>query len=267
MTQSPDFWSGRRAIITGASSGIGAAIARELASQGASVVLGGRDLIALDRVAAACIEDGGQVEAVVGDVTAREVQERLVERAIERFGGLDLLVNNAGVSMNARFAELDEEVLREIFEVNFFAAASLTRLAIPELIASRGAILVISSLVGLVATPTRSAYAASKHALHGLFDALRIELRRHGVTVTLVCPGLVATAIRQRALGADGRQQGFDDAAGRRMLSAEAVARASLRATARGKRRLLLGAETTLARALSICCPSVLEAILARAGR
>lgn len=259
-------WAGARAVVTGASSGIGAAIARELAAVGARLLLTGRDLAALDRVAASC-EKAGDIETVAGDLTAAEVQEEIVARAVGAFDGLDLLVNNAGISMNARFAELDEDVLREIFEINFFAAASLTHLALPELIRSRGAIVVMSSVVGLVGTPTRSAYAASKHALHGLFDALRAELRPHGVTVTVVCPGFVATPIRERALRGDGTPQGFDDAAGRRMLSPERVARATLRAAARGRRRLLLGRETRLARVLSLLAPGLLDALLARAGR
>lgn len=259
-------WEGARAIVTGASSGIGAAIARQLAAAGARLVITGRSLPALDRVAHQCM-GSADLATVAGDLTAAAVQEEVVGRAVAAFGGIDLLVNNAGVSMNAPFAELDEEVLREIFEINFFAAAALTRLALPELVRSHGAVVVMSSVVGLVATPTRSAYAASKHALHGLFDAIRAEVRRHGVTVTIVCPGFVATPIRERALRADGTPQGFDDAAGRRMLSPERVARATLRAAARGQRRLLLGRETRLARALSLLAPGVLDALLARAGR
>lgn len=259
-------WAGTRAIVTGASSGIGAAIAEELAAAGARLVITGRDLAALDGVAARCTRAADLV-TVAGDLTAAEVQEAVVAQAVTAFDGVDLLVNNAGVSMNARFEELDEEVLREIFEINFFAAASLTRLALPELLRSRGTIVVMSSVVGLVGTPTRSAYAASKHALHGLFDALRTELRPHGVTVTVVCPGFVATPIRVRALRGDGTPQGFDDAAGRRMLSPQRVARATLRAAARGRRYLLLGAETRLARFLSRTAPALLDALLARAGR
>ena len=259
-------WHNARAIVTGASSGIGAALAATLAAAGARLVLTGRNVAALDRVAAACAA-ASEVETVVGDLTAAEVQEALVARAVEVYGGLDLLVHNAGVSMNARFAEMSEEVLREIFEIDFFAPAALTRLAIPELIRSRGAIVVISSVVGLVGTPTRSAYAAAKHALHGLFDAIRVELRPAGVTVTVVCPGFVATPIRERALRGDGTPQGFDDATGRRMLSPERVAHLTLRAAARGQRRVLLGAETRLARVLSLVAPNLLDALLARARR
>jgi short-subunit dehydrogenase len=267
MAQSISFGAGVRSIVTGASSGIGAAIATELAQRGARLVLSGRDLVALDAVATRCAEAGAELETVVGDLTAGAVQQELVDRAVASFGGIDLLVNNAGISMNARFAELADEVLREIFEVNFFAAAALTRLALPYLISARGRILVISSVTGLVGTPTRSAYAASKHALHGLFNALRIELSGTGATVTIVCPGFVRTEVRRRALRGDGSPQGNDDAEGRRMMTPELVAHRALAAAARRRRRLLLGAETHVAHLGSILVPRALDALLAKAGR
>ncbi len=267
MTVPQEIWRGSRAIVTGASSGIGAAIAEQLAAYGARVVMTGRDLRALDRVATRCLELPGDVETVAGDLTSEEVQRAVVTACRERFGGVDLLVNNAGISMNARFAGLDEEVLRQLFEVNFFAAASLTRLALPDLLLSRGRIVVMSSIVGLAGTPTRSGYAASKQALHGLFEAVRAELRPQGVSVTLVCPGFVATEVRARALLADGTPQGTDDAAGRRMMSPQKVARVTLKAAAKRRRLVKLGVETHLVRALSLCCPGVLDAILARRGR
>jgi len=260
-------WRGARAVVTGASSGIGAALARELARHGGRVLLTGRSLPALDRVAGECDELGGAVETVAGDITDAEVQEEVVAAAVSAWGGLDLLANNAGISMNARFSEMDDEVLRQIFEVNFFAAAALTRLAWPHLVRSRGRIVVVSSVTGLVGTPTRSAYAASKHALHGLFDAIRVELRPAGVPVTIVCPGFVRSEIRRRALLADGRPQGRDDAEGRRQMAPELVARRTLAAAAAGRRLLLLGAETRMARFLSRWAPGALDAILARAGR
>jgi short-subunit dehydrogenase len=265
--QSAGQWYGTRAVVTGASSGIGAAIARELAASGARLVLNGRNLAALDRVAATCDGVGGEVETVVGDLTGPAVRESLIATAVSRYGGVDLLVNDAGVSMNASVNDLSEAVVRALFEVNFFAAVALTQLALPELIRVRGRIVVISSVTGLVGTPTRSAYAASKHALHGFFDALRIELRSRRVSVTLVCPGLVDTPIRARALLGDGREQGFDDARGQRMLSAQKVAEKTLRAASAGRRRLLLGREMRLARFLSVVAPGLLDRVLAKMGR
>ncbi len=254
-------WDGARALVTGASSGIGEAIARRLAAAGAAVVVTGRNAEALEALAAA---HPGSVEAVAGDLTRPEVRERLAAAAGDR---LDLLVNNAGVTMNARFEELDPEVVRRIMEINFFATVELTRLLLPALVTARGRIVVMSSVTGLVGTPTRSAYAASKHALHGLFGSLRVELRRRGVSVTIVCPGYVATPMRRRALLADGSEQGRDQAEGRRMLSADAVARATLAAAARRRRLVRLGSETHAARLLSLVAPGLLDAILERATR
>lgn len=259
-------WSGRRALVTGASSGIGAALARQLAEQRAVLLLTGRDRGALDACAGGCRAAGAQVTAVAGDLTEAAAIARL-EREVSALGGLDLLVHNAGVTMNARFAELDLGVVRRIMEINYFAAVALTQAALPALLAARGCIAVLSSLTGLVGVPTRTAYAASKHALHGFFTSLRVELRDAGVKVTIVCPGYVDTPMRSRALGADGIPQGFDQAASRRMLSADEVARATLEAAARGRRLVLLGRETRFARIFSCVAPAVLDRILARATR
>jgi len=181
--------------------------------------------------------------------------------------GLDLLIHNAGVTMNARFTELELPVLRRVMEVNFFAAVALTKEVLPQLVAAKGVIAVISSLIGLVGVPTRTAYAASKHALHGFFSSLRVELRQAGVGVTLVCPGYVDTPMRSRALRGDGTPQGFDQAAGRPMLTAGEVASAALEAAAKRKRLVLLGRETYLVRVLSCVAPGLLDRFLARATR
>jgi short-subunit dehydrogenase len=257
-------WRDMRALVTGASSGIGAALAEALAGAGARLLLTGRNREALAEVAARC---GTGASILAGDLTDGEFRKRLAEAVRERLGGLDLLVNNAGISMNARFEELRPEVLRRIMEINFFAPVELTRLLLPELARARGRIVVMSSITGLVGTPTRTAYAASKHALHGFFDALRVELRQRGVSVTIACPGYVATPIRERALLADGSIQGHDQVAGRKMLSAEEVARRTLRAAALRRRRILMGRETRLARLLSLAAPGLLDRILERATR
>ncbi len=260
-------WNDTTAIITGASSGIGAALALELAGTGARLVLTGRRADALEDVAGACRELGAQAATVAGDLTEPVHRVALVQTARERFGGVDLLVNNAGITMNARFREMEPELLRRIMEINFFAAVELTRLALPDLVERRGRILVMSSVTGLVGTPTRTAYAASKHALHGFFGGLRVELRESGVGVTIVCPGYVDTPIRVRALTADGSEQGHDQAAGRKMLTARQVARASLRAAWKRRRLLKMGTETHLARVLSLLAPGLLEKVLDRATR
>ena len=260
-------WADLHALITGASSGIGAAIARELGRQGARLTLTGRRADALEAVAHECSGATTPPALVSGDLTSEAFRETLVSRAHASWGPVALLVNNAGITMNARFEELAPAVLREIFEINFFAAAGLTRLLLPDLRKTAGRILVISSVTGLVGTPTRTAYAASKHALHGLFNALRVELRADRVGVTIVCPGYVATPIRERALLADGSVQGTDQAAGRRMLSAERVATVALEAAWRRRRLVKMGPETRLARFLSLTAPGLLDRILERATR
>jgi short-subunit dehydrogenase len=260
-------WAGQGAVVTGASSGIGAAVARRLADAGAALTLTGRNVARLEEVAAACRDAGATVATVAGDLTGGAVRERIVAAALELHGGIDLLVNNAGLTMNARFEDLAPAVLRRVVEVDFFAAVELTRLALPSLRRRRGRILVISSLTGLVGPPTRTAYAAAKHALHGFFDALRIELRADGVAVTIACPGYVDTPMRLHAVLGDGREQGRDQASGRRMLTADAVAAAALHAAARRKRLVLLGRETRLARVLSIVAPALLDRVLARSTR
>lgn len=259
-------WNGLRALVTGASSGIGTALAEQLAAAGASLVLTGRDGERLEAVARRCGRGGGVVEAVAGDLTDGSFVQRLASRAVER-DGLDLVVHNAGVTMNARFEEVEEAVLRSIMEVDYFAPAVLTRRLLPALRARRGRIVAISSITGLVGPPSRSAYAAAKHALHGLLGSLRVELLGTGVSVTIVCPGYVDTPMRTRALLGDGTEQGRDQAEGRRMLGAGEVAAAALDAAWRRRREVLLGRETRLARVLSICCPGRLDRILAKATR
>ncbi len=251
------------ALVTGASSGIGAAISRQLAAAGAVVVLAGRDEARLRSVADGCSGAGG-VTVIPGDLVDEGHRTTLVATTLERHRRLDVLVNNAGITMNAQFADLQLALVRRLFEIDFFAAVDLTRRLLPALCESSGRIIVMSSVTGIVGVPSRTAYSAAKHALHGLFDALRVELRPYRVGITVACPGYVDTPIRHRALVASGSEQGHDQAAARSMLSAEDVARRTLRAAARRRRRVLMGRETFLARWLSVVAPGILERVLAR---
>jgi short-subunit dehydrogenase len=267
MASSRPVWNDKTALVTGASSGIGAALARRLAAAGARTVLTGRNEARLDGIAAECRAWGAPTAIVAGDLTHAATREQAVAAAMDLGGGIDLLVQNAGVTMNSLFDELEAVVFRRIFEIDFFAVVDLTRQALPSLRERRGTILVTSSLTGLVAPPTRSAYAAAKHALHGFFGSLRIELRKDHVGVTIACPGYVSTPMRIHALLGDGREQGHDQAIGRKMVTADEVAAASLQAAERRKRVVLIGRETRLARRLSLLAPALLDRMLARSTR
>ncbi len=196
-------------ILTGASAGIGKTLAIALAGQGADLVLAARDASALAEVVAACHAAGGQAIAVPTDVTQPEACQQLVEQAIATFGQIDILVNNAGISMLSRFDQVtDLSIFDQVMRVNYLGAVYCTHYALPHLKASRGLVVAISSLCGKTAVPTRTGYVASKHAMQGFFDTLRIELRGTGVDVLVVSPGFVATDIRERALGGDGQPLG-----------------------------------------------------------
>ena len=197
---------GKSIIITGASAGIGEELAVVLASRGAHLTLAARSEEALAGVQRRCEQAGGRALSVVTDVADPDACRRMVERAVEAFGGVDMLVNNAGISMWARFEEVtDLSVFERIMRVNYLGAVYCTHHALPHLKARKGLLVAISSLTGKTGVPTRSGYAASKHAMQGFFDSLRIELLGTGVDVLVVSPGFVATDIRARAFGPDGQ--------------------------------------------------------------
>jgi len=193
-------------VITGASTGIGAALAHTYASRGNNVVLAARNEEELERLAEKCERAGGKALAVRTDVTDIAQCKAMVDAAVERFGGIDVLVNNAGITMWARFREItDLGMFERIMRVNYLGTVYCTHFALPHLIASRGLVVGISSLTGKTGVPTRSGYAASKHAMQGFLDSIRIELADTGVDVLVVSPGFVKTDIRAKVLGPDGK--------------------------------------------------------------
>jgi NAD(P)-dependent dehydrogenase (short-subunit alcohol dehydrogenase family) len=197
--------AGKVVLVTGASSGIGRATALQLAGHGARVVLAARDAAALEEVAREVEAGGGRAAAVPTDVTDREQCRRAVAAAVERFGGLDVLLCSAGVSMRAPFATSDLGVLERVVRVNFFGTLYATYFALPHVTKGRGSLVAISSLTGKRGTPSYAVYGASKFAVQGLYESLRLELAPAGVHVGVVSPGFVDTPLRARVLGPDGR--------------------------------------------------------------
>ncbi len=227
--------------LTGASSGIGAAAARAFAAEGARLVLSSRDAAALERVRQTCARPDAHLVLPL-DLRRSDTFPALAAGVLARHGRIDVLVNNGGVSQRALALDTSAEVERAIMEVDYFGTVALTKAVLPAMRARRaGRVAVVSSVMGYVGTPGRSSYAAAKHALHGYFDSLRAEVWRDGVTVTLVCPGYVRTAISANALGPHGEQHGRLDAATARGITPERCAAALLTGVARGRREVCVG--------------------------
>jgi NAD(P)-dependent dehydrogenase (short-subunit alcohol dehydrogenase family) len=259
-------FAGQVVLVTGASSGVGAALARAFAAAGADVALFARNEADLERVADACRETGREALVVPGDVTRPADCAALVERTIERFGRIDTVVASAGLGMWARFDELDDtSVLRRLLEVNVLGVANVFLSALPHVRSSRGMLVAISSVQGVVGVPGRSGYAASKHALQGLCDSLRIELQGTGVGVsTIVAHWVRGTNLRARALGPDGAPRGT--AAPHRSRSAidvDDVTRATLGAVRHRRRRVFVPGYLRLLPLLAVVAPSVADRLVA----
>lgn len=196
--------------ITGASSGIGEALSYEFARQGANVILSARRESALERVKTQCstYTDVSKVQILPIDVKESSTFPEKVQKAMSFYNAIDILLNNAGISQRGGALETEVWVEKEIFEVNYFGTVALTRAVLPKMLERRsGSVVCVSSIAAMVATPLRSTYAASKHALHGYYDALRAELKGTGVNVTIVAPGYVRTDISKNALKVDGNPQ------------------------------------------------------------
>jgi NAD(P)-dependent dehydrogenase (short-subunit alcohol dehydrogenase family) len=261
-------FSGRVVILTGASEGIGRALALGLADQRASLVLAARSRERLEDLARLCRDRGAETLVVVTDVSEEAQCAALVDATLSRFGRLDVLINNAGATMWSRLDQLsDASVLETLMRVNYLGAAWLTRRALPALKASHGRIVAISSLAGLTGVPTRAGYAASKHAMFGFFDSLRIELRPHGVSVTIVAPDFVVSEIHRRAVGPDGRPLGETPMDESRIMSSEECARLILRATEYRRRLAVTSVRGHLLGWLKLIAPGLVDRFAERAIR
>ena len=230
-------------VVTGASSGIGEALAREFAARGANVVLGARSADKLERITAEIHATGAQAVCRAVDVVKPEECERLIGAAVEHFGGIDVLICNAGLSMRAVFDDVELDVLHRLMDVNFWGTVNCCKYALPWLQRSKGSVVGISSVAGLHGLPGRTGYSASKYAMTGFLETLRIENLKKGLHVMIACPGFTASNVRFSALTADGSQQGETPRNEAKMMTSAQVARIVADATARRRRLCLMEAE------------------------
>lgn len=256
-------------ILTGASTGIGRAVAEQLAKDGANLVLAARNAEALEDAAADCRLAGGSALAVPTDITDPAACQRLIAQAASTFGGVDALVCNAGRSMWTRFEEItDLSVFETLMRVNYLGAVYCTHFALPHLKKSKGLIVAVSSLAGKTGVPTRTGYAASKHAIQGFFDSLRIELQDTGVDVLIVAPGFVATNIRKNALGPHGQplaENPRDET--KETMPVEECARRIAGAMRERKREVIMTAKGQAGQWLKLIAPTLVDRIASRTMR
>ena len=227
--------------ITGASSGIGAAMAIEYSKSGVMLVLSSRNAKELEAVKSSC-KFPERIEILPLDLSDSSEVKNTVKRAIALFGFIDVLVNNAGISQRSLAAETSLQVDRKIFEINYFGTIALTKALIPHFKErKKGQFVVITSVVGKIGTPLRSSYSASKHALHGFFDSLRSELYTDKIKVTLICPGFVDTNVSINALMGQGEKQGTKDKATANGLRPETFARKAIKAIENENQEVVIG--------------------------
>ena len=263
-----DSFEGKVVVLTGASEGIGRALALSMASARARLVLAARNAERLASLSEECIARGAEVLCVPTDVAQRADCTALIDAARAHFGAIDVLLHNAGSTMWSRLDELeDPELLERLMRTNYLGAAWLTWRALPALVAARGRIVAISSLSGLVGVPTRTGYSASKHAMFGFFDSLRIELADKGVSVTVVAPDFVRSEIHRRAIGPDGKPLGVSPMQEAKIMSAEECAAIILRATLQRRRLVMTSFRSRSLRWLKLIAPSFVDRLAARAIR
>jgi len=249
-------------VVTGASSGIGLALVHEYAGRGAKVVAAARSVDKLQQIARGIIANGGDILIVKTDVTREEDCKNLIDKSIEKFGKIDILINNAGISMRALFEDLDLEVIRKLMDVNFWGTVYCSKYALKHLLQSKGSLVGVSSIAGYKGLPGRTGYSASKFAMHGLLEVIRIENMKKGLHVLIACPGFTATNIRNTALSASGAQQGESPRDEEKMMSAEKVAIEIATAIEKRKHRLILTGQGKLTVLLNKFFPKFIDKLV-----
>lgn len=227
-------------VVTGGSSGIGKALAQHFGSRGSKIFITGRREQALQTAAAEMGSLGMDVATMVSDVSRQEDNKKMAQAALDRFGRIDILINNAGISMRAPFEEVDMEVIKKVMDINFYGALWATRYCLPSIIENKGSVVGISSIAGYRGLPGRVGYSASKFALQGFLEALRTEMLPRGVHVLTACPGFTSSNIREASLTRDGSAQGTSPRDEKKMMSSETCARHIYRAVTRRQKHLIL---------------------------
>ena len=227
-------------LITGSTSGIGKALAKTFGRAGAKVVITGRNAENLESTVQELNQLQIQNLGFLGDVSLEADCARMVSETISTFGKLDILINNAGISMRAMFQDLDLDVIRKVMDINFYGTVYATKYALPHILKTKGSIIGISSIAGYRGLPGRTGYSASKFAMHGFLETLRMEILNQGVHVMIACPGFTSSNIRNTALTANGQSQGESPLDESKIMSAEEVAERILKATQQRKRDLIM---------------------------
>ncbi|MCH7401075.1 SDR family oxidoreductase [Belliella kenyensis] len=249
-------------IITGATSGIGEACAVVYGRAGAKIVITGRSQVKLDNSLAKLQKLGIEVFGILADAACEEDNQRMAEEVIAKFGGVDILINNAGISMRALFEDLDLKVFKQVMDINFWGTVYATKYCLESIKSRQGSIIGISSINGYRGTPARTAYTASKYAMNGFLESLRTELFKKNVHVLVACPGFTSSNIRNNALQADGSTQGESPRDENKMMTAEEVAERLLQATLKRKRDLVLTRQGKLAVFLNKWIPGVMDKVV-----
>ncbi len=258
--------TGKVVVLTGASEGIGRALAFELAKQGCKLVISARNQQRLESLSLELSQLGSDNLVYPANVSEPSQCRGLIDACIAHYGRLDILINNAGITMWSRFDQLDNlEVLNDVMRVNYLGPAYLTHAALPYLKQSQGQVVVVASVAGLTGVPTRSGYCASKHAVIGFFDSLRIELSQDNVAVTLLCPDFVVSEIHKRALDGQGQPLGESPMQESKILTAEQCAAMMLPSIIKRERQFITSARGRLGRWLKLIAPGIIDKIANRA--
>ena len=249
-------------IVTGASSGIGKASALRFAQKGAHLVLAARSVAKLNILSEQLTPFGVEVLIVPTDVSIEADCKNLMDKALEKFGRIDVLVNNAGISMRAAFADIELDVLKKVMDVNFWGTVFCTRYAMASILKSKGSIVGVSSIAGYKGLPGRTWYSSSKFAMHGFLESVRIENLKNGIHVLIACPGFTASNIRNTALDANGSVQGETPRDEQKMMQPEEVAKAMVAAVEKRKDRLTLTANGKLTVFLNKFFPKMVDKLV-----
>ena len=253
---------GKVVVVTGATSGIGEACARRFGMQGARVAITGRNQEKVDNTVAMLQSEGIDCIGILAEAGDESQNKLMAEEVMKRFGRIDILINNAGISMRALFQDMDLAVFKKVMDTNFWGSVYATKYCLEEIVHNKGSIVAVSSVNGFRGTPARTAYTASKYAMNGFFESLRTEVMKKGVHVLVACPGFTASNIRKSALLADGSTQAESPREEGKMMASDQVAKAILHATLKRRRDLVLTTQGKMASFLNKWIPGIMDGIV-----